>query len=107
MKKIAHFVLLLVLLSGFFGSDKAEVAAAVTPLESIAESRSALSFSIQDLTTEIVIKDGRQFTRVSLTDVPNSGIPGSPDLPVQTLFFAAPIGAEAELVVSGSPVETC
>lgn len=106
MKKIAHFVLLLVLLSGFFGSDKGEVAAAVPTSEAIAVSRSALSFSIQDLTTEIVIKDGIQFTGVSLTDVPNSGIPGSPDLPVQTLFFAAPIGAEAELVVeSGSPVE--
>lgn len=105
MKKIFSFTLILAMLIGLqsFAPVQAELSA--SPMNDELESKAVLTFPIDQLMTKSIILEGESYTRVILPEMQNDGLSGSPSLPVETLFFAVPIGSDIVLEVTPGAFE--
>lgn len=99
MKKIFSFTLILAMLIGLWSFAPVQAEFSVSPMDDELESKAVLTFPIDQLITESVMIEGESYTRVILPEMQNDVISGSPALPVETLFFAVPIGADIALEV--------
>lgn len=99
MKKIFSFTLILAMLIGLWSFTPVQAELSASPMNDELESKAVLTFPIDQLMTESIILEGESYTRVILPEMQNDALSGSPALPVETLFFAVPIGADVTLEV--------